>query len=732
MAITKTAKWHLGFDYSSKALHQLRADIAAALKEAEGFKKVYKVEIEDEEIGGFTARVRDANGAVLDISRTAKKASELMLPVWAKQNAAVELQTANLEKQRHELEKLRVSEKKLADDRAKAPAIRSQAANIRASGGSLARIDDSLRYKGIDSAKFWSHPEIIRAGKLGKGESLNDSLMDPSYRQHFGRAVAYVIKQYEEEARAVQKTSDSQKALAVANRRAADEAQRSASSRSALSMNRVNTSLRLGGFGTENARFWGDPQMQRLSGMAGGRGGIFNALSDPKFAAEFKQVSEAILAAMRREERSSKKSADLADARAHSASPLTNFARGRVALVTSVQPAGQRLGADPVAMGGLAKLAPATSRVPKGHIEDLRQVDQLHKGIMASLGQTAINMGKWLVFYRLVRDTMMMVETGIRFAVQAGLEYTKQTELQTLGLRATLAEHYKVTDSQDQTISGAQKLVALQAVSKSQWQDLQAASLAVVGQTQDLMMLYSSIVPYAGRLGADLGEVQKMTKATAVAASLMDISFSDARTAVVSLLQGRSQQKNRLVTLLGISKEELKDLKDTPALFTRVMSALEPFLGVADDAEKTLSAMGESFQEFVGIAAKAAEAPFVKGFKDMVVALKGMMFEGSDKLILKRYAASQVRPEDKSRLYGIVAELAQKAGLPMPKVFVIPEKSPNAFATGRNPEHASVAATEGLLAILDDAELSGVMAHELAHGAPHVRRGAVLQSRQAA
>jgi heat shock protein HtpX len=87
----------------------------------------------------------------------------------------------------------------------------------------------------------------------------------------------------------------------------------------------------------------------------------------------------------------------------------------------------------------------------------------------------------------------------------------------------------------------------------------------------------------------------------------------------------------------------------------------------------------------------------------------------SDKMILKRYAASQVGPEDKSRLYGIVAELSQKAGLPMPKVFVIPEQSPNAFATGRNPEHAAVAATEGLLAILDDAELSGVMAHELAH-----------------
>lgn len=87
----------------------------------------------------------------------------------------------------------------------------------------------------------------------------------------------------------------------------------------------------------------------------------------------------------------------------------------------------------------------------------------------------------------------------------------------------------------------------------------------------------------------------------------------------------------------------------------------------------------------------------------------------SDKIILKRYAASQVGPEDQSRLYGIVAELARKAGLPMPKVFLIPERNPNAFATGRNPEHAAVAATEGILEILDDDELSGVMAHELAH-----------------
>src|SRR6185369_8411277 len=61
------------------------------------------------------------------------------------------------------------------------------------------------------------------------------------------------------------------------------------------------------------------------------------------------------------------------------------------------------------------------------------------------------------------------------------------------------------------------------------------------------------------------------------------------------------------------------------------------------------------------------------------------------------------------------ARLAQRAGLPMPKVYVIPQPSPNAFATGRNPEHAAVAATEGILQILNDDELEGVIAHELAH-----------------
>src|SRR3989442_12632641 len=85
----------------------------------------------------------------------------------------------------------------------------------------------------------------------------------------------------------------------------------------------------------------------------------------------------------------------------------------------------------------------------------------------------------------------------------------------------------------------------------------------------------------------------------------------------------------------------------------------------------------------------------------------------SDKIVLRMYSAREVGPDN--RLYQVVQRLAARAGLPMPRVYIIPQASPNAFATGRNPGHAAVAATEGILQILDDRELEGVLAHELAH-----------------
>ena len=85
----------------------------------------------------------------------------------------------------------------------------------------------------------------------------------------------------------------------------------------------------------------------------------------------------------------------------------------------------------------------------------------------------------------------------------------------------------------------------------------------------------------------------------------------------------------------------------------------------------------------------------------------------SDKIVLRMYRAQEVGPSHP--LYQVTQRLAEKAGLPMPKVYIIPDSSPNAFATGRNPQHAAVAATEGILQALAPLELEGVIAHELAH-----------------
>ncbi|ALA23695.1 protease HtpX [Piscirickettsia salmonis] len=87
----------------------------------------------------------------------------------------------------------------------------------------------------------------------------------------------------------------------------------------------------------------------------------------------------------------------------------------------------------------------------------------------------------------------------------------------------------------------------------------------------------------------------------------------------------------------------------------------------------------------------------------------------SDQLVLKMYRAQEVGPYDAPELYQTVEELAHRGNMPMPKVYLVPDQTPNAFATGRNPENAAVAATEGLIQMLSREELAGVMAHEMAH-----------------
>ncbi len=103
----------------------------------------------------------------------------------------------------------------------------------------------------------------------------------------------------------------------------------------------------------------------------------------------------------------------------------------------------------------------------------------------------------------------------------------------------------------------------------------------------------------------------------------------------------------------------------------------------------------------------------------MAIVLAGAMnfvsYWWSDKIVLRMYHAQEVTDAEAPELYGIVRQLAQRANIPMPRVYIIPEETPNAFATGRNPQHAAVAATAGLMRMLDRRELAGVIGHELSH-----------------
>lgn len=121
------------------------------------------------------------------------------------------------------------------------------------------------------------------------------------------------------------------------------------------------------------------------------------------------------------------------------------------------------------------------------------------------------------------------------------------------------------------------------------------------------------------------------------------------------------------------------------------------------------------------VALFGAVGALIGGQQGMIVALVlgGAMnlfaYWFSDKMVLRMYRAQEVDEHSAPQLYGMVRELAERAGIPMPRVYVIDEPQPNAFATGRNPHHAAVAATTGLLRLLSPRELRGVMAHELAH-----------------
>jgi heat shock protein HtpX len=114
---------------------------------------------------------------------------------------------------------------------------------------------------------------------------------------------------------------------------------------------------------------------------------------------------------------------------------------------------------------------------------------------------------------------------------------------------------------------------------------------------------------------------------------------------------------------------------------------------------------------FLGDALGGSQGLVVGFFVAVVMNFGSYWF--SDKIVLRMYRAQEVGPGHP--LFDVTAALAQRGGLPQPRVYIIPDQSPNAFATGRNPKHAAVAATEGLLRVLNREELEGVIAHELAH-----------------
>jgi len=135
--------------------------------------------------------------------------------------------------------------------------------------------------------------------------------------------------------------------------------------------------------------------------------------------------------------------------------------------------------------------------------------------------------------------------------------------------------------------------------------------------------------------------------------------------------------------------------------------------------------MGNNFKTVILLAVMTAFIVWVGqmmgGTNGMLIALflaAGMNFFSywfSDKIVLRMYKAREATPDEAPQVYETVKKLTVRAELPMPKIYIIPEESPNAFATGRNPEHAVVAVTEGLLKLMGREEVEGVLAHELAH-----------------
>lgn len=166
------------------------------------------------------------------------------------------------------------------------------------------------------------------------------------------------------------------------------------------------------------------------------------------------------------------------------------------------------------------------------------------------------------------------------------------------------------------------------------------------------------------------------------------------------------------------------DIWRKAAVVHKVRTQCIPLDGITSNGSR-VKAMGNTFKTAFLLTALTLLLMFIGryfgGQNGMLLALvfaavmNFVSYFYSDKIALAMYRAQPVTREQLPRAYGAVERLTQKIGIPMPKIYVIPTESPNAFATGRNPKHASVAVTHGILGLLNDEELEGVLAHELGH-----------------
>lgn len=267
--------------------------------------------------------------------------------------------------------------------------------------------------------------------------------------------------------------------------------------------------------------------------------------------------------------------------------------------------------------------ASAAKVADKAHLEAQAQIlgiskEQLavHKGIGAELADTAGRMLKWLVFYRLVRDTMRQIEMSVSNFVSMGVEYTKQTEDQTMKLTGILAANYDLVDAQGQQVTGAEKITAIQKLALGQQQQLAESAKGTAATTEDMVGIYDQITPRLASIGKTTADVQNLTKLTAAAAQVMGISYKEAGSQLATLLSGKGAN-SALGKALYPDSNAFKNLANqgTSAIFGDLQARLQPFMQALQNAQPMLSTVITRFRELIAAVSSKVEAPILDMFK---------------------------------------------------------------------------------------------------------------------